>query len=82
MELKSALKKLKGSEEFKEWNNKNQDNFFSYAFKMIEDSKSSPWQLGFYHKTTDKMTTFVVEDSEIKIQKEEEKFKKRDMEVI
>ena len=81
MELNLALKKLKESKEFKEWNNKNQDNFFSYAFKMLENSKSIPWQLGFYHKTTDKVMTFIVDETEIKIQQEEEIFKKPDMEV-
>jgi len=81
MELNQALKKLKESKEFKNWNNKNQDNFFSYAFKMLENSKSSPWQLGFYHKTTDKVMTFIVDEAEIKIEQEEEVFKKPDMEV-
>ena len=81
MELNLALKKLKESKEFKEWSNKNQDNFFSYAFKMLENSKSSSWQLGFYHKTTDKVMTFIVDETEIKIQQEEEIFKKPDMEV-
>ena len=82
MELKSALKKLENSEEFENWNNKNKDSFFSYAFKMLEGSNSSPWQLGFYHKTTDKLTTFTIEESEIKMQQEEDIFKEPDVEVM
>jgi len=80
MELKSALKKLEQSKEFKELNKKNKDICFSYALIMLEDNKTMPWQLGFYHKSTDKMITFIVED-EIKVEKEEEIFKKPGMEV-
>ena len=81
MELKPALEKLKESEEFRNWSKKIPDNYFSYAFKILEDNKKGSWQLGYYHKTTDKMTTFIVNKDSIEIQKEEEIFKKPDMEV-
>ena len=81
MELDQALKKLEESKEFKEWNKKNKDTFLSYAFKMLEDNKKAPWQLGFYHKATDKIITFIVDPGLIQMQKEEEVFKKLDMEV-
>jgi len=80
MDLKLALKKLKQSKEFKDLNKKNNDIYFSYALIMLEDNKTMPWQLGFYHKSTDKMITFIVEDK-IKVEKEEEIFKKPGMEV-
>jgi hypothetical protein len=78
MELKIALKKLKESKKFKQWSSKNKDTFLSYAFKMLEDNKQVPWQLGFYHKATDKIITFIV-SSIIEIKEEEEIFKKPDM---
>ena len=81
MELKSALKKLKESKEFNDWNNKNSDNFLSYAFKTLEGNSESPWQFGFYHSKTDRMTTFIINQDSIEIQKEEEIFKKPDMKV-
>ena len=81
MELQQALKKLKESTEFKEWNEKTKNNFFSCAFKMIEDKQDPPWSLGFYHKTTDKITTFVVNKDSIDPQAEEEAFKKPDTEI-
>ena len=81
MELKSAFKKLKESKEFKDLSKENKDIYFSYALIMLEDNKSIPWQLGFYHKSTDKMITFIVDKNEIKMEKEEEIFKKPGMEV-
>ena len=48
---------------------------------MLEDNKTMPWQLGFYHKSTDKVVTFIADTDEIEMQKEEEIFKKPDMKV-
>jgi len=81
MELKQALEQVKNSTKFKDWNKKNPDTFFSYAFKIVEKNKEQPWQLGFYHKSTDKVVTFVADNDEIEMQKEEEIFKKPDMQV-
>jgi hypothetical protein len=81
MELKSLLEKLRQSKEFKEWNKNNPDNYLSYAFMTIENDKESPWQFGFYHKSTDKMATFIIKEDCIEAQGEEEIFKKPDMEV-
>ena len=81
MELNPAFKKLKESKEFKEWNKKNKDTYLSYAFKMLENNKEVPWQFGFYHKAAEKITTFTVDKATIKMQEEEEIFKKPDMEV-
>lgn len=79
MELNQALKKLNESKEFKEWSSKNKDAFLSYASKMLEDNKKVPWQFGFYHKATDKIITFVVDDDLLEMKEEEEVFKKPDM---
>ena len=77
MELNQTLEKLKQSKQFKDWNKENPDIFFSYAMKT---SDSDTWQLGFYNKKTDKMTTFIL-NKEIEMQQEEEIFKKPGMEV-
>ncbi|MAH33343.1 hypothetical protein CL615_03045 [archaeon] len=81
MELKDALKRLEKSDEFKNWYKKNPDNFFSYAFTLLEDKKENPWQLGYYHESTNKVVTFTVNDDSIETEKEEEVFKKPDMKV-
>ena len=80
MELKQALERLNKSKEYKD-SIKNNDVFFSYALMTIEKNEASPWQLGFYNKSTDKITTFVIGKDEIAVQKEEEVFKKPGMEV-
>ena len=77
MELNQALKRLEESKEFEVWKKKNPETFFSYALKT---SDNDAWHIGLYHKATDKMTTFVI-DQEIKMQQEEEIFKKPGMEV-
>ena len=77
MELNQALERLEESKEFEEWKKKNPETFFSYAMKT---SDNDAWHLGLYHKATDKITTFVI-DQEIEMQQEEEIFKKPDMEV-
>ena len=78
MELNQALDKLKQSKEFKDMN---KDTFFSYALIMQENNQTGKWQLGFYNKSTDKMITFVVDNNEIKTEKEEEIFKKPETQV-
>ena len=81
MELNQALEKLKQSTEFKNITEKSKDIYFSYAMIMLENEKIGPWQLGFYNKSTDKMITFVVDNNEIKTEKEEEIFKKPETQV-
>jgi len=81
MDLKLALKKLKESDKFNNLSNKIKDIYFSYALIMDEDNKNISWQLGFYNKSTDKIITFMVDKDEIKMEKEEEIFKKPGMDV-
>jgi len=79
MELKQALGKLKQSVQFRDLSNKNKELNFSHALIMFESNKDVPWQLGFYNKSTDKIITFIVNKDEIKMEKEEEIFKKPGM---
>jgi len=80
MDLKSALKKLEVSKDFKAWNKKNKNTYFSYAFKIQQDM-TNEWQLGFYNSKKDKITTFVINDSSIRIRPEEDVFKREETKV-
>lgn len=80
MELKSAFNKLEESQDFKKWNSRHKGTYFSYAFKILQEMPNE-WQLGFYDKKKDKITTFIVLDDGIKTRPEEEIFKKEGMEV-
>ena len=79
MEVKPALKKLEESSDFKKWRQKNKNTYFSYAFKIPQEMPDE-WQLGFYDRKKDKITTFVIGD-DIKIKPEEDVFKKEEMKV-
>ena len=81
MDLKSALKKLEESPDFRKWHQKNKNTYFSYAFKIPQEMGSNDWQLGFYNKKKDRITTFVVNGNGIKIRLEEEIFKKEEAKV-
>jgi len=76
MDLKPALKKLKDGIEFKMWIKKNKGTYFSYAFKIPQEMGTDDWQLGFYNKKKDRITTFVVTQESIDIRPDEELFKK------
>ncbi len=80
MELKSAIKKLEGSPDFREWRKKNSGTYLSYAFKIPQEMPDE-WQLGFYNRKKDKITTFVMAGDSISIKPEEEVFKKEDAKV-
>ena len=80
MDLKPALKLLEESKDYKDWHKKNKNTYFSYAFKIPQEMPDE-WQLGFYDKKKDKITTFVVNGSSISIRAEEEVFKKEEAEV-
>ena len=79
MELKEALSRLEESKEFKEWKEKNKEDYFSYAFCELNEHEGA-WQMGYYNKKEDKITTIIVDD-EMKITPHEEVFKKPDTKV-
>lgn len=81
MELKPALKKLEESSDFRKWRNENKSTYFSYAFKIPQEMGPNDWQLGFYNKKKDKITTFILSEDGISIRAEEEIFKKEEMKV-
>jgi len=80
MDLKQALKKLESSNELRKWHSKNKNTYFSYAF-LIPQEMNDEWQLGFYDKKKDKITTFVISGNKISIRPEEEVFKEEDKQV-
>ncbi|MBS3097217.1 hypothetical protein J4209_00310 [Candidatus Woesearchaeota archaeon] len=81
MELKTALNLLKKNSEFKEWLKENKESYFSYAFTMVEKEQERKWQMGYYNKRHDKITTFIVEKNGINVSPEEEVFKKEEAEI-
>ena len=81
MELKESLNKLKNNNDFKQWGKNNKNTFFSYAFKILKEENFDGWQIGFYNKNNNKITTFSVIKDEIQINQEDDVFKKPDISV-
>ena len=77
--LKSTLKKVESSKEFKAWEKGHKSAYFSYAFSLLDESVD--WQVGFYDPKTDKITTFAIKDNCIFMHPEEEVFKKEETKV-
>lgn len=82
MEVIEAIRYLGEHPDFKAWKKNNEDTYFSYAFNMIEEGHENPWQLGFYDKKKDRLTSFIVTAKQISINSEEEVFKAEHMEVL
>ena len=80
MEIKPALRKLEESKDFRNWHKKNKGTYFSYAFNIPQEMPDE-WQLGFYNKKKDKITTFVLNNRGVSIKPEEEVFKKEETKV-
>ena len=81
MDLKPALEKLKQTQDFKQWAKGNKNDYFSYGFKIVQEMGPDDWQLGFYNRKKDRITTFVFTGGNIQIRPKEEIFKKQDMKV-
>jgi len=80
MGIKSILKNLEKSQEFRKWHQKNRDTYFSYAFNIPQEMHDT-WQIGYYNSKKDKVTTFVVDGKKIEIKPEEEVFKREESKV-
>lgn len=81
MDLKPVLEKLEESQNFRKWRQKNKNTYLSYAFKIAEEMGSNDWQIGFYDRKKDRITTFVIAGGNVKIRPDEEVFKNDGMKV-
>jgi len=76
MEAKEIIETLRSHSEFKEWEKHNKECYLVHIFKMLDDLNEKVWQVGYYNKKNDKITTFFMDDNDIKIIPEEEVYKK------
>lgn len=83
MDFKEAFSKLQESSEFKEWRKSNPQPFLAHFFIQL-DAKyvAGDWEIGFYDKNKDKITTFVVGVEAIVVKPEDEVFKKEEHHVL
>lgn len=76
MRFKQSYDKLLESKEFKQWREKNKKDYLAHGFYMDDEVSKNEWQIGFYNKEKDKMTTFSVFKERVEVSKEAEIFKK------
>ncbi len=74
MEAINTIKKLEASKEFKEWRKEHKDNYLVHVFKLLDKANENEWQIGYYNKKNDRITTFVT-NGKISINPESEIFK-------
>ena len=73
-----SYQRLQDSESFKDWKKNNSESYLTHAFTMYETNQNNGWQFGYYDKTSDKITTFVMEE-EIKTMPPAEVLKRDDL---
>lgn len=62
MQFREAFRRLVGSEIFREWRGAHPHNYLAHGFFMDGEGVVREWQIGFYDKDTDRITTFSVAD--------------------
>lgn len=67
MDVHSVIKELEARKEFTEWKEKHPDEFLAHAFVMMDEPNKGIWQIGYYDKSSNKMSTFVVNGKQIEI---------------
>ncbi len=75
MEIKKIVEKLEGTSEFKEWHKENKKSYLAHLYKIVDDATKGIWQIGYYNENNT-ITTFVIEEDDIKIIPEQEIFQK------
>ena len=75
MKIKEAVAKVEGNSEFKNWHKKNSKSYLAHIFKIVDEANENIWQIGYYNKEGT-VTTFVLEEEELKMIDAEEIFQK------
>jgi len=78
METLEKIQKLEKTSQYKEWHQKNPDTFLSYVMRIIENPSNNEWQIGFFCKKKENFTTFIMNNDTVKIERDQEAFRKGD----
>ncbi|MBD3310343.1 hypothetical protein GF351_03935 [Candidatus Woesearchaeota archaeon] len=76
MRLKQALQRLEKDSTFREWEKKHKNYCLAHCFVMLDDLNKHIWQIGYYSKDKDKITTFVIQPDSIQIAEDADVFRK------
>ena len=75
MQLKEKLEILEKDTKFSDWKKKNEKSYLAHIFRMFDKANENIWQFGYYN-SDDTITTFILENDEVKEIPEQEIFKK------
>ena len=78
MQFDDAIKQLENDKSYAEWKKKNPSDFLAHGFWLNDDLNKDAWQIGYYNKKKDSITTFFVVDDDVKKSQESEVFKRPD----
>jgi len=77
-----SISQVEKSQEFKEWKENNKDAYLTHAFTLIDELNSGVWQIGFYDKKKDTITTFIMHQGKIEGIPETEKVFKEEQKIV
>lgn len=60
--LLSSLKRIIDSDAYKEWSSSNKDYYLTSFFRIIGDNEVDDWQIDFYNKSSDTLTSFLASE--------------------
>lgn len=75
MEVNDALELLNADSGFNEWKKTHVDNYFSYALSIVDKGHDAKWQIGFYDRSKDRLTSFIVGKESVAVESDQEVFK-------
>ena len=78
MEVKNVITAVEHSRAFIDWKKEHSSYYLVHLFKMLDEANRYIWQVGFYSKEKDRITTFIVERGDVKLGPDSEVFKKED----
>jgi hypothetical protein len=78
MEIKDTVKLLEANSEYKDWKKIHKKYYLVHLFKMADEANKDIWQIGYYCKEEDKITTFLLEKDIVKVIPEGEIFREEE----
>jgi hypothetical protein len=78
MEIKDIIKLLESNSEYRDWKKIHKTYYLVHLFKMADEANKDIWQIGYYGKEEDKITTFLVEKDIVKVIPEGEIFREEE----
>lgn len=82
MQILNIIEEVENSDKFKSFRETHAEYNLAHVFRMLDKKNDDTWQLGYYSKDKDMITTFTLTNGEIAILPESEPFKPEDRSVL